>query len=266
MDEGQREVPTSILAMVAGLLVGLGLGAIAVLAWGDRDGAADPAPVTDQSTVAQGSGADTEAEGPPEPTDPATGVAGPSTMDRCADAAHRLQAPLEAAGPALEQWEVHIEAMNQLVVGEITLQQASDFWDRTRIGAQQRVDRFEAAWAAVRRQGVDCPSPLLVAWSDDAARPCARQVSGEIRVLDAARTSIRMWARHIRHMDLLRLGELSPSRATAMWLSMWKRGDQQLQDYRAAEEEQEGLDSCSAGASSGTSGTSAGGAEGGHRH
>ena len=35
-------------------------------------------------------------------------------------------------------------------------------------------------------------------------------------------------------MDMLRMGMLSPEKATAMWLSMWRRGVRDLDAYRAA--------------------------------
>jgi hypothetical protein len=135
--------------------------------------------------------------------------------------------------------------MNQLVAGEITLQQASDFWNRTRLGAQRRVDRFDAAWATARRRDIECPAPV-VAPPNPALRPCVEQVSAEIGRLEAARTALRTWDEHIHHMDMLRLGELSPEEATAMWLTMWKRGDRELGAYRSAAREATALDGCPA--------------------
>ncbi|WP_210443328.1 hypothetical protein [Nocardioides sp. SYSU D00065] len=243
MDDERREVPTTVLAAVAGLLAGVGLGAVAILAWVDGNEADDPAPAANQSALVEVERDDSE----PEPA--ATGARA-SRMDRCTHAAQALRTPLEAAVPALRQWEVHIEAMNQLVVGEITLQQATDFWDRTRVGAQRRVDAFNAAWAGVRREAVECPAPV-VAPVDPVLRPCVEQVGAQISTLEAARTSIRMWAHHVEHMDMLRLGQLSPEDATAMWLSMWRRGDRELDVYQAAARESRAERGCSEAASTG---------------
>lgn len=52
---------------------------------------------------------------------------------------------LERAGRSLEQWRDHIGAMNQLVAGDITLAQTSQFWNSTRRGAASRIAAFEVA-------------------------------------------------------------------------------------------------------------------------
>ena len=162
----------------------------------------------------------------------------PSAADtrsqRCSDAAAALERPLDAARPALEQWDVHVDAMNKLVAGEITLQQATRFWDRTRLGAQRNVERFRTAWAGLEKDGVDCPAPGLLGPAPAAVRSCARRVEAELGILRVARTSIDTWDKHVHHMDMLRMGTLSPDDATRMWVSMWQRGVQELDAYRAA--------------------------------
>ena len=153
---------------------------------------------------------------------------------RCSEAAAALEAPLGAAQPALRQWDVHVDAMNKLVVGEITLQQATAFWNQTRVGAQRNVDRFQKAWTALERTGVDCPAPALLGPATAAVRSCSRLVEGELGVARTAKTSIDTWDTHVQHMDMLRMGVLSPEKATEMWLSMWRRGMRDLDAYRAA--------------------------------
>ncbi len=215
-----------------GLLVGVFVsgvvtGLIVVLAWGGFTGSEDEPAATGGGDLAQTS----------ELLDagaPATPVRSWTTrLSRCSKAARTLQDPLDAATPALNQWGVHVDAMNDLVVGEITLQQATEFWDSTRVGAKRKVGRFRDAMETLDRQGLDCPSPEHLAPGARALRPCARQVEAEIRVLREARTSVDTWEEHIRHMDMLRLGDLSPEDATRMWLSMWQRGARDLEAYRA---------------------------------
>jgi len=237
MDTQRRDTSTTVLTVVAALLVGLGLGVLAILVW------ADPQPEDDPVAVKRSGSPDAQRAS----TDPSPSRSDrePSRLDRCAAASDALQGPLETAEPALAQWSTHIEAMNQLVTGEITLQQASDFWNRTRLGAQRRVDRFAAAWADARRRDIECPAPV-VAPPNPALRPCVEQVAAEIGRLEAARTSLRTWDQHIHHMDMLRLGQLSPEEATAMWLSTWKRGDRDLEAYRAAAREDRAQDGCPA--------------------
>ncbi|WP_210439609.1 hypothetical protein [Nocardioides xinjiangensis] len=243
MGDERREVPATVLAVVVGLLAGVGVGAVAVLAWVGGIDPEDPAPAGDESTL-------TGLGGPLGDSEPTADVPADSTMQRCVSAARALEAPLEAAGAALEQWGVHIQAMNDLVVGEINLQQAREFWDRTRVVARRRVDDYDSAWTAVRQEGVDCPSPRL-APPDPALRPCIGQVAARIRVLEAAATSIRMWDHHVRDMEMLRRGTLSPGEATAMWLATWQRGDRGLNAYREAARDERAHDGCLEEATSG---------------
>lgn len=154
---------------------------------------------------------------------------------RCIDAVTATRLPLRRAASSIDQWEVHVGAMNQLVTGAITLQQATAFWNRTRVGARQRVDRFERAWTRLQRQGLDCPSPgMLPSGSPPQLRSCSREVAADLRVLHAANTAIATWRRHVEAMNMLRMGKMSPSTATQLWLTMWHRGQQEIRTYRAA--------------------------------
>lgn len=157
-----------------------------------------------------------------------------SRLGRCVRAQEGLQVTLDAAQPALDQWEVHVGAMNKLVVGEITLRQATEFWERTRVGAQRRVREFDESLALLRAEGVDCPAPTLLARGARVLPACAREVQAAVRALQAARVSVSTWDEHIHHMDMLRLGEMTPEQATEMWLSSWRRGVRDLDDYEAA--------------------------------
>jgi hypothetical protein len=156
-------------------------------------------------------------------------------LARCQDAAITLGTPLQAAQPAMDQWAVHIGAMNKLVVGAITLQQATAFWDETRIGAARKIADFRKSMRYLRNSGVDCPAPeLLPHTTDPALRACVRHVDASVRALRAARTAISTWDMHVRDMERLRNGKLSPAKASAMWVAMWQRGQQELTTYRKA--------------------------------
>jgi len=160
---------------------------------------------------------------------------GPTRMERCVDAAITLSGPLAAAAPALDQWAVHVGAMNKLVVGALTLPQAKAFWNQTRAAAYQRIDDFHQAGQGLRRTGVDCPTPaMLGTTSSPELRACSRHVAAEAEELDAARRAITTWAHHVRAMDMLRMGRLSPTRATQMWLAMWQRGQDEIARYTRA--------------------------------
>lgn len=223
-----QTAPARLLALT--FLVGTALGLLGVFLWVgvvDSDGD-DAAPQASSRSVA--------AE--PEPTSSPSSAPPQQVADtrpeRCADAATALEEPLAAARPALRQWDVHVDAMNKLVVGEITLQQATQFWNRTRLGAQRNVDGFRKAWTALEQTGVDCPTPALLGPAPAEVRSCSRLVEAELDVARAAKTSIDAWDTHVHHMDMLRMGTLSPEKATEMWLAMWRRGVRDLGVYRAA--------------------------------
>ncbi|HEU5037703.1 MAG TPA: hypothetical protein VFT70_11910 [Nocardioides sp.] len=161
---------------------------------------------------------------------------GPSILDRCDSKAISLAGPLEVAEPAMDQWELHIGAMNKLVVGAITLDQANAFWNQTRVGAHRRIDEFLAADKEARKQHPGCPAAdKLPPTADRAALSCARKVDAERAALRVGRTAVHTWKVHVHHMEMLRDGMMSPARATELWLAMWQRGVHELKDYRAAE-------------------------------
>jgi len=207
-----------------GVVLGIVLGIVAaLLLWApssDTTGGADHA----RLSGAQPSG---ESSSPP--------AREPDQMRRCLDAATVMRPALRRAVSGVDQWEIHVGAMNKLVVGAITLQQATAFWNQTRVGARHRITAFDRAWTRVRRQGLDCPpSALLPASAPRELRSCAREVAADLRVLDAARSAMDTWSRHVRAMEMLRMGKVSPATATQMWLAMWQRGQQEIVAYRAA--------------------------------
>ena len=171
----------------------------------------------------------------------------PSPLQRCTDASYALRGPLAAAGPAMDQWAVHIGAMNKLVVGAISLDQANAFWNQTRVGAEHHITRFRRSLQSVRGQDIDCPKPNLLSRTATAGlRSCAGQVDADLKAIDAARTAINTWDMHVRDMERLRMGKLSPAAATQMWLSMWQRGQQELRAYRQADRIVGHTDRCTA--------------------
>jgi hypothetical protein len=225
-----------LVSVLSGIVVGaVLLGAVwlvvAALTGGSSSGAS-----TDAAT-------DTGAPPGDAPTGTPAATAGPSSasqpvgstsLQRCQAAAAAIERPVQLAQPALDQWAVHIGAMNKLVTGAITLPQATAFWNQTRVGAYHRIGRFEAGDRQFERQGADCPRPRLL--GSDATpelRACARRVVAELHELDSASTAITTWHHHMHAMDQLRTGKLSPTAATQMWLTMWQRGVHELEDFRA---------------------------------
>lgn len=170
--------------------------------------------------------------------------AGPSPVQRCASVAGALLQPLDAAGAALDQWEVHVGAMNRLVVGAITLQQATAFWNQTRVGAKGRIADFHRADRTLRRLDVTCPMHRARSGGSPALRACVRQVRADRHAVAAARTAVHTWEMHVTDMERLRSGKLSPAAATTMWLSMWQRGIKELHAFHRAARQARHHDHC----------------------
>lgn len=143
---------------------------------------------------------------------------------------------LQAADRSLAQWQIHVQAMNALVAGRISLAQASRFWARTRIGAKHRADVFERVYGPLRRDPPACTLPGTTPATGATAATlaaCAQGVRVRNQTLAAAQTAIDTWRGHIHAMEMLRTGQVSPSAATRMWIKMWHRGQRQLDDYHS---------------------------------
>jgi hypothetical protein len=165
-----------------------------------------------------------------------TEAAAPSSPDRlagCRAVVAAQQAPLTAAPHTLDQWEVHVGAMNKLVAGAITLDQATAFWNQTRVGAARNVDAFRAAARGYQRTSAACVTKGADGDQVAQVQSCAQAIAARDKVIGAAETSARTWDKHVHDMEMLRMGHLSPAKATAMWIASWRTGVKQLEDYHA---------------------------------
>jgi hypothetical protein len=161
-------------------------------------------------------------------------------IDACQTRWQEQGRPLDAADDSLSQWRVHVVAMNKLVAGQITLSQATAFWNQTRLGAIHKVHRFDQSLALFKRSGTPCGRPVgkLVATlaAIDTLDRCVRATAAGDRVLDVAESAIMTWEHHIHDMEMLRSGQLSPTQATRMWVSNWHKGNRQIDRYADAEQ------------------------------
>lgn len=229
-----RDPPRSLRSLVLPFLIGALSGALLLgAAWAGAALFADPGPAQPGGPGAQAESTAALATASAEPT-PAAAAARATRLDRCTRSDETVAEPLRAAGPVMDQWEVHIGAMNKLMVGAITLQQATAFWNQTRLGAKRRLERFARADATTRRQGLDCPVPERLGRASKALRRCAERVQADERTLALARDAARTWQRHVEDMDMLRMGHLTPAAASAAWLANWQRGARQVEAYRGA--------------------------------
>jgi hypothetical protein len=162
-------------------------------------------------------------------------------LERCQEVFAAQEEPLRAAAASMEQWEVHIGAMNKLVVGAISLKQAYQFWNQTRVGASQRLAAVAAANRDFGKRSARCPPPTGSPGATPMLSGCYRAVAARNGTLSRAGVALRTWQIHVHHMNMLRSGEMTPDEATALWLQSWKQGDREVRAYREAARAAEGL-------------------------
>lgn len=173
--------------------------------------------------------------GPPSPSarvDAADVGTGP--LDVCRRVYDEQVQPLREAATAMDQWAVHVGAMNKLVVGAITLAQANQFWGQTRVGAMRNLQAFAGSDRQYQQRTYRCPAPVGKEATGDLLDLCERSVAARTRVLKLARVALATWDHHVMHMEMLRKGTMSPARATQLWLQSWRAGQGQIDRYQAA--------------------------------
>jgi Mrp family chromosome partitioning ATPase len=156
-----------------------------------------------------------------------------AAMNECRTTRKAQARPLHAAAASMNQWQVHVTAMNQLVAGKITLAQANQFWERTRVKAAQKVHRFHRANGTYQAGHHSCRTPDLARSSPGLAAltACQHNVAQRDDALQAARDAIHTWHHHVMDMNMLRDGTMSPARAIRLWNKYWKQGVAELHHY-----------------------------------
>jgi hypothetical protein len=125
--------------------------------------------------------------------------------------------------------------MNKLVVGAITLEQATQFWNQTRVGASTNLKSFASARERFQQRSARCPAPESSGATVPAEwRSCHRAVAARNQALQLSTVSLGTWRDHVHHMEMLRRGEMSPQEATQLWLRSWRKGNDEVRAYRAA--------------------------------
>ncbi len=159
-----------------------------------------------------------------------------AAADECHSTWQAQAEPLGAAAKSIDQWQVHVSAMNQLVAGKITLDQANAFWNKTRKHAAHNVRRFQRADKAYADGDHSCPMVVTAANNEGsltALSDCRREIAQREDVLKAARAAIATWHDHVMDMNMMRNGSMSPTRALQLWNKYWKLGVSELKDYRS---------------------------------
>jgi hypothetical protein len=176
--------------------------------------------------------------------EPSATLRGPTSLaavaETCRLANLRQQAPLSAADVSLAQFDKHIDAMNLLVAGKISLAVATTFWDETRVGATQNVAAFRHADKEFLASGARCPAldPTVANAAPYGQvvtiKSCASAIAQRAAALARARSAVATWEHHVHDMEMLRMGHLTPSQATAAWRKNWKTGENQILAYDKA--------------------------------
>lgn len=236
----RRHIATAILgvavAVVAVSAIALGVGTSAGGTPGaSREGSRRPAPAahaaspTRQPAASRTAGTDTARRR-------ASAVVG-----ACRLANLRQEAALGTAAAAMSSWDKHIEAMNLLVAGKISLAVATDFWESSRVGAAQGIANFRSADRAYALSSSGRCAPLegpaaaaAPATAVAAVRACSAALGLGDAALARARPALSTWEHHIHDMDALLAGRITPGQALAMWQHSWRAGNAQLKAYHGS--------------------------------
>ncbi len=174
--------------------------------------------------------------GGPSPTAPAPGASStsadprssrvvPAALSECVQLFDHELAATAAAHASIAQWKMHIDAINQLMAGQISRYQAQQRWSQTRRGAVHKVRAFEV----LRQQlaGPRCPANSP---SGRGLGACHLATSAYADVVQAARTTIHVWMMHIDQMENMPATAITSSQVR-MWNHMWDLGQRRLGQY-----------------------------------
>jgi hypothetical protein len=149
--------------------------------------------------------------------------------------AWKLQSASRAvAKRSLAQWRVHIDAMNKLTAGQLTLDQAKQFWAESRTGASANAAAFRVASRQYRSSPSRCQVPPETEGDVQALAICHDAEVAANKELASATAAITTWETHIHHMEQLRAGQLDPTHALHLWLQNWRAGAAQVAAYDKA--------------------------------
>ena len=165
-------------------------------------------------------------------------------LNDCRTVQRQLSPNLVAVDSAVEQWRIHINAMKDLVAGRINLDEATAFWEATRVQGKHSLAAWMRTDESYRAARTECLPPDTGSGPDDALQACRVVQQGGDAVLAAARATLPDWGRHIRHMDALRNGKLSPTRALHLWHGMYPNGRDGVRQYDAARRDLQQLPAC----------------------
>jgi hypothetical protein len=152
--------------------------------------------------------------------------------------AWKLQtAATAAAWTSLSQWNTHLDIMNRLQAGKLTLAKAKELWAPTTAKAPENVAAFRVADRALTSAKVACKAPADTVSGDQAAalRQCAGAWDTLNAALKQARIAITIWETHLKDQSHFKAGQVSSAAAEAAWRVLWKKGVATMPAYLAAQ-------------------------------
>jgi hypothetical protein len=155
-------------------------------------------------------------------------------MAGCREAWQLQSTSRAAAKLSLAQWRVHIDAMNKLTAGQLTLDQAKQFWAQSRTGASANAAAFRTAQQRYTDSPSRCAVPPETSGDTRALQQCHNAQLAADQELAGARVAIATWQTHIDHMEMLRAGKLDPTHALHLWTQNWRAGVAQVTAYDKA--------------------------------
>ena len=198
-------------------------------------GRTTPAPST-TPTASATTPASSATTTPPGAATPSTGEADPldAAVASCR-AKWGLQSTARAdAYLSLGQWDRHLDVMNDLRAGKITVARAKDLWTQTTVKASENVAAFRAADAALAASKDTCAVDASATGAEaDAVRSCAASMKTVDTVLAQARTAIAPWEKHLKDQSHYRAGGMTPAAAESLWRALWRKGLETMPAYQA---------------------------------
>lgn len=206
-----------LVLLVAGVWVGTSL-----LSADDTPSATPPSATPASGTPSSAS--TEESTTPPTSTTEADPLAAP--VAACQEAWRLQKAAQTAAFTSLSQWRAHLDVMNRLQAGAITLAAAKAEWAPTTVRAPENIVAFRTADQAFTSAKVACVAPdaSMTGPQADALRTCAASSAKLNAVLAQARITIAPWETHLKDQSHFKAGEVSSAAAEAAWRVLWRKG------------------------------------------
>ncbi|WP_344942202.1 hypothetical protein [Terrabacter ginsenosidimutans] len=191
-------------------------------------------PSASPSTASASSPGTTGTPGAPSPTETATVDPVAQAVASCRTRWDLQAAARDDAYRSLSQWDRHLDIMNDLQAGKLTLAQAKAAWPATTEKAAENIVAFRTADKALAASKDTCAVDAAATGATaDAVRGCAASMKTVDDVLARARIAIAPWETHLKDQSHFKAGGMTPVAAEAAWRVLWKKGLATLPGYQA---------------------------------